>query len=59
MTALTMNYVVHPFGNLFKSLMRSFEIIGYARAAAELHRLGHYEEAKNCVLQQQRLKAEI
>ena len=59
MSTLTVNYIVNPFGNLFKSLMRSFEITGYARAAAELHKLGHYEEAKNCILQQQRLKAEI
>jgi len=58
MTALTMNYVVNPFNGFFKTLFKFFEIVGYARAANELHRLGYYEEAKECILQQQRLKAE-
>lgn len=57
MTTLAMNYVVNPFGNLGKSLFRTFEIIGYARAAGELQRLGYYEEARNCALTITALKA--
>jgi len=48
MTALAMNYVVNPFGSFGKALLRTFEIIGYARAIAELQRLGYHEEARNC-----------
>ena len=57
MTALAMNYVVNPFGNLGKSLFRTFEIIGYARAAGELQRLGYLEEAKNCAAMRDSLRA--
>lgn len=57
MTALAMNYVVSPFGSFGKALFRTFEIIGYARAAAELQRLGYHEEAKNCALTITTLKA--
>ena len=57
MTALAMNYVVNPFGNLRKSLFRTFEIIGYARAAGELQRLGYLEEAKNCATMRDSLRA--
>ena len=59
MTALSVNYVVNPFSNFRKSLFRSFEITGYARAAAELQRLGYYEEAKNCAATRDALKAKI
>ena len=34
----------------------AFEILGYSRAAAELARLGYYEEAKNCILQVEQMK---
>jgi len=57
MTALAMNYVVNPFGNFGKALFRTFEIIGYARAVEELHRLGYHEEARNCALTLITLKA--
>lgn len=57
MTALAMNYVVNPFGNLRKSMFRTFEIIGYARAAGELQRLGYLEEAKNCAAMRDSLRS--
>ena len=57
MTTLAMNYVVNPFGNLRKSMFRTFEIIGYARAAGELQRLGYLEEAKNCAAMRDSLRA--
>ena len=57
MTTLAMNYVVNPFGNLRKSLFRTFEIIGYARAAVELQRLGYLEEAARCAKLRDALKA--
>lgn len=56
MTTLAMNYVVNPFGNLRKSLFRTFEIIGYARAAGELQRLGYLEEAARCAKLRDALK---
>ena len=56
MTALAMSYVVNPFGNFGKALFRTFEIIGYARAAGELQRLGYFEEAKNCAKMRDSLK---
>ena len=58
MTALAMNYVVNPFGDFGKALFRTFEIIGYARAAAELQRLGYHEEAEKCASILAALKAE-
>ena len=57
MTALAMNYVMNPFSNLRKSLIKSFEITGYARAAAQLQRLGYLEEAKRCARKRDALKA--
>ena len=57
MTTLAMNYVVNPFGNLRKSMFRTFEIIGYARAAGELQRLGYLEEAARCAKLRDALKA--
>ena len=57
MTTLAMNYVVNPFGNLRKSMFRTFEIIGYARAAGELQRLGYLKEAARCAQLRDALKA--
>ena len=56
MTALAMNYVVNPFSNLRKFLFNTFEIIGYARAASELQRLGYHKEARNCAAMRDTLK---
>ena len=56
MTALAINYIANPFGNLFTGIMRSCEIIGYSRAASELARLGYMDEAKRCILMSESLK---
>lgn len=54
MSDLAMNYVVNPF--VFKAkafytkLTSTLEVIGRARAAAELSRMGYYEEAKRLML---------
>ena len=34
---------------------RTFAKIGYARAANELHRLGYYEQARQAILEKQKL----
>jgi hypothetical protein len=34
----------------------AFEILGYARAARELTRLGYHAEAKNCMMQVKSLR---
>ena len=59
MTTLTISYcyvceAVKRFG---QSVYRAFEISGYARAAAELSRLGYHAEAKNCMMMIKDLKA--
>lgn len=57
MTDIAMNYVVNPFNGFMKGVYRTFEVAGYARAAAELTRLGYHAEAKNCILQIAKIKA--
>jgi len=49
MTALVNNYVFSPLSGLWSALDRYTQTIGYARAAAELARMGYYEEAKKCM----------
>ena len=55
MTTLVMNYTVNPFWNALKVFGRGAwnfcESMGKARAAAELHRLGYTEAAKNLMLE--------
>ena len=58
MTAIAMNYVVNPFNGFLKGVYRTFEVAGYARAAAELARLGYIEESKACMMQIKKLKNE-
>lgn len=41
--------------SIFKRIINIFESIGYARAAAELARMGHYEEARKCMLEREKL----
>lgn len=55
MTAITMNYVVAPFGKFWKRLERLVTVIGYSRAASELARQGHTELAKKLMLQRNEL----
>lgn len=54
MTTLVMNYTVNPFWTALKAFGRGtwnlMESMGKARAAAELHRLGYTEAAKNLML---------
>jgi len=54
MTTLVMNYTVNPFWTAIKAFARGtwalMESIGRARAAAELHRQGYHEAAKNVML---------
>lgn len=57
MTAITMNYVVNPFSRMLNGLYKVAQIAGYARATAELRRLGYYAEANECAKQLQALKA--
>jgi len=42
--------------SFWQRLENIFNIIGYSRAAAELARLGYYEEAKNCMMEIKRLR---
>ena len=56
MTAATMiNYTVNPFWTALKAFGRGtwnfMESMGRARAAAELHRQGYTEAAKNLMLE--------
>ena len=42
--------------SFWERIVKMFEIIGYARAAAELNKLGYHKEAKKCILEVRRLK---
>jgi hypothetical protein len=57
MAAIAINYVVNPLHGFWKGVQRFVEVAGYARAAAELSRLGYYKEAKACMMQIQKLKS--
>lgn len=57
MTALAINYVVNPLQGFWRGLQNFVEVAGYARAAAELHRLGYYKEAKHCMMQVKNIRA--
>lgn len=54
-----MNAIVHTATHSFTDwvagivykLSRSFDRVGYARAAAELARLGYIDEARHCILE--------
>ena len=41
---------------VWERIWQTFEVIGYARAAAELSRLGYHAEAKECMMQIKRLR---
>ena len=51
-----MKYTFSPLQGLFKSIERSMMIAGYRKAAAELNRLGYYEEAKQTMKELQKLQ---
>jgi hypothetical protein len=42
--------------SFWSRLIIAFEIAGYAKAAAELRRLGYHKEAENCLKMMQNLK---
>lgn len=51
-TILYFSNGISIFGsNFFAKVGRLFDRIGYARAAAELNRLGYVEQAKYCIRQ--------
>ena len=41
------------WGRIYNAL----ELVGYARAAAELSRQGYYEQARMCMLEREKLKS--
>ena len=43
---------------VFDYIIETFTMLGCARAAAELARMGHYEQAKTLMLEFNRIKAE-
>lgn len=55
MATLVMEYTVNPFWNTLKVFCRGtwnfLESVGYARAAAEMARLGYHEEARALMLE--------
>ena len=56
MTTLVMNTIVNPFRGFGKGFWNFCEVAGYARAASHLASLGYYDEAKNCMMQINRIK---
>lgn len=56
MTAIVMSYTVNPLVKFYKGMKKTFEIVGYSRAAAELARMGLHEESKNCMMQIAKLR---
>ena len=60
MTTMVMNYTVNPVWAILKSIFKSFmwatEVQGYARASAELARLGYHAEAKEVMMKLKELK---
>lgn len=42
--------------SIWDRIKKTFQIIGYSRAAKELAQLGYIEEAKNCMMQVKSLR---
>lgn len=57
MTAMVLHYAVNPVIDIWTTLDRFFQIVGYSRAAGELYRLGYHEAAENCMKQVRELKS--
>ena len=55
MTAFAITYVSNPLSGILSAVNRWFMIIGYARAASELSRLGYHKEAQECMKQASKL----
>lgn len=56
MTTAIMSTIFSPLSGLWSSLDRSMQIVGYSKAAAELARLGYYEESKACMMEITKLR---
>ena len=56
MTTIVMNTIVNPLADLKRGIWNFCEVAGYARAAAELARLGYHNEAKACMMQVKNLR---
>lgn len=56
MSTLVMNTIVNPLQGLGRGIWNFCEVAGYARAAAELTRLGYYAEAKACMMQVKKIR---
>ena len=56
MTDIAINYVVNPLSGFWNGVKTFIEVAGYARAAAELSRLGYYKEAQACMMQVKNLR---
>ena len=57
MTTAVMNYAFAPLQGFWKGFNNFCEVAGYARAASHLASLGYYDEAKNCMLQIEKIKS--
>jgi len=55
MTALVNSYVFSPLSGLWSSLERYTLIMGYNRAASELHRQGYHEQSQACLAEIKKL----
>jgi len=51
-----MNSIVNPFRGFGRGFWNFCEVAGYARAASHLASLGYYDEAKNCMMQIEKIK---
>jgi len=58
LSELALTYIVNPLDNFFKSVDRFFMTVGYAKAAAELSRMGKHEEAKHLLAEKLKLEME-
>lgn len=55
MTAVVVEYVANPFASFISKANKWFQVIGYARAAGELARMGFHKEAQECIKQAAKL----
>lgn len=58
MTAAVMKYTFAPLQGFWAGFQTFCEVAGYSRAAAHLASLGYHEEAKHCMMQVQKIKAD-
>lgn len=58
MTTLVINTIVNPFRGFGQGIWNFCEVVGYSRAAAHLSQLGLHDEAKACMMEVAKLKAQ-